>query len=245
MKAFFDAIRPAFGGKLTTDQVVGMEALLEEGMRLGTPLQHMGYVLANVRRETGGRMYPIKETVMPYHKDANPSDATVIARLDRAWAKGQLKWVSKPYWRDGWFGRGDLQITHKDNYAKMGPLVGADLVKKRDLALDPRISARIAIIGMTRGTFTGKKLGDYQFPQAIDNPVKTNPRRIVNGNDGSDSEVAGFHRDFVKALEAAGWGLGPAKDYEVPDPAPAPKPAAKPSESWFVALIRALFGRRR
>jgi hypothetical protein len=49
-------------------------------------------------------------------------------------------------------------------------------------------------------------LGDYTFPRDLDNPPDTNPRRIVNGKDGSDKEVAGNHRLFHAALVAAGWG---------------------------------------
>ncbi|MBK8772710.1 MAG: hypothetical protein IPM06_20100 [Rhizobiales bacterium] len=201
--AFFSAIRPAFGGKLSDPQVVGMGALLTAGD--GLPLHHMANVLAQVRRETGGYMTPIKETVMPYHKDKSPSDATVIARLDKAWKAGQLPHVKEPYWRDGMFGRGMLQITHRRNYQVVGRAIGFDLAGKPELLLDPAISAVAAVVGMTLGLFTGKKLSDFAFPGALSNTPDHNPRRIVNGRDGSDKEVAGFHRQFATALEAAGW----------------------------------------
>lgn len=200
-KKFFDAIRPAFGGSLDADQVKGIAALLDAGAAL--ELHHMANVLGQVRRETGGIMYPIKETVAPSHKDRNPSDKDVIARLDRAFSKGQLPWVKSPYWRDGWFGRGPIQVTHKSNYDKFG-------VGKND-PLKPEIGAMIAVKGMRDGMFTGRKLSDYEFPRDLDNPPKTNPRRIVNGNDGSDRQVAKFHREFASALELAGWGKATVK----------------------------------
>ena len=53
--------------------------------------------------------------------------------------------------------------------------------------------------------FRGRKLSDYSFPAALDAPPDRNPRRIVNGKDGSDAEVARFHRQFAQALEKAGW----------------------------------------
>jgi hypothetical protein len=227
-EAFFAAIRPAFGGKLSQRQVDGMTALLEAGRDL--PLHHMANVLAQVRRETGGGMYPIKETVMPHHRDQSPSDATVIARLDKAFKAGKLKWVKTPYWREGWFGRGQIQITHKSNYAKWG-------ISRPDDALKPHISAHIAVTGMRDGLFTGRKLADFEFPVDVGNPISTNPRRIVNGNDGSDAEVARFHMAFAEALEAAGWG-------KVASVSPKPSPAAG---GWLAALLRALaamFGRR-
>lgn len=193
---FFDHVREDFGGKLDADQVAGMEALLDAGK--GLPLHHMANVLAQVRRETGGLMMPIKETVMAHHKNKHPTDKEVIARLDRAFKAGKLKWVKTPYWRDGWFGRGQIQITHKSNYDRMGAT--------KESALVPSVAAQIAVRGMRDGVFTGKKLADYRFPDDLSAPPAQNPRRIVNGQDGSDAEVAAFHRQFAGALEWAGWG---------------------------------------
>lgn len=203
---FFGAIRPAFGGKLTAPEVAGMNALLDAAVSAGlADANHVANVMAQVRRETGGHMSPIKETVMRSHRDKNPSDAEVIKRLDRAYAAGKLPWVKAVYWRDGWFGRGPLQVTHRDNYARIGKAIGEDLEHQPDLALRPEIGAKIAVIGMRDGLFTGRKLADYRFPEALDAPPALNPRRIVNGKDGSDAEVARFHRQFHKALVAAGW----------------------------------------
>ena len=42
-------------------------------------------------------------------------------------------------------GRGLIQLTGKDNYAKFGQLVGVDLVKNPDLANDPDIAQKIAV----------------------------------------------------------------------------------------------------
>jgi predicted chitinase len=192
---FFRAIRPAFGS-LNVKQIEGVEALLDAGD--GLPLHHMANVLAQVRRETGGHMSPIKETVMPSHKDKNPSDAEVIRRLDRAFAAGKLKWVKTPYWRDGWFGRGQIQLTHRANYLKFG-------IANPENAMHLPVSAKVAVRGMAEGMFTGRRLADYSFPADLDAPPKSNPRRIVNGQDGSDAEVAGFHRQFAAALQQAGW----------------------------------------
>ena len=197
---FFGYLRradvPQFGTTLSVRQVGGMMALLDAAK--GLPLHHVANILAQVYRETGGGMYPIKETVMPHHKNKNPSDFEVIRRLDRAFASGKLTWVRTPYWRDGWFGRGQIQITHRANYAKFG-------ISNPEDALKPHISAHIAVVGMRDGMFTGRKLADYAFPDALDAPTARNPRRIVNGPDGSDAEVAGHHRMFAAALTHAGY----------------------------------------
>lgn len=219
-EALFAAIRPAFGNRLSAPQVAGIEAILDAAQAAKvTSAHHVANILGQVRRETGGYMSPIKETVMPYHKDKNPSDAEVIARLDRAWAAGKLGKVKKPYWRTGEFGRGQIQLTHAENRLKFG-------VKDPDDLLKLDVSARVAVVGMRDGVFRGKKLADYDFPAALEAPPKNNPRRIVNGNDGSDAEVAKFHRQFYAALVKAGWSekaqasAAPAKS--------APKPKAPP-----------------
>ena len=200
---FFNALRTSssglFGSSLTTPQVMGVDALLDAGK--GLPLHHMANVLAQVHRETGGGMYPVKETVMPHHTDKLPSDAEVKRRLERAWSSGQLQraGVKTPYWRDGAFGRGQIQITHDKNYRKFGITNYSD-------ALKLPVSARIAVVGMRDGMFTGKSLSDYDFPSALGNPPRTNPRRIVNGPDGTDDKIRAMHFAFVWALEAGGWG---------------------------------------
>ena len=200
---FFNALRTSssvlFGSSLTTPQVMGVDDLLDAGKDL--PLHHMANVLANVHHETGGGMYPVKETVLPNHNDRLPSDAEVKRRLEAAWSSGRLRQVGvrTPYWRGGAFGRGQIQITHDKNYRKFGITNYSDALK-RD------VSARIAVKGMRDGMFTGKKLSDYDFPSALNNPPRTNPRRIVNGPDGNDDKVRAMHVAFVWALEAGGWG---------------------------------------
>ncbi|MDD9726151.1 hypothetical protein PVV74_11850 [Roseovarius sp. SK2] len=212
-KAFFAHLRrrdvSIFGTSLSQRQVEGIEPYLDEGKHLS--LSHMAHVLAEVYHETGGGMYPVKETVYSYSKNKNPSDATVIARLDRAWAKGQLPWVKTPYWRDGMFGRGGIQITHERNYRKLSPHVGVDLVAHPDQTLDPVIAARIAIKGLELGIFTGEKLGDHD--EADGSFDHDDARSMVNGDerrpvgDGLDmgDRIEEYALDFEAALKAGGW----------------------------------------
>lgn len=199
-----------FSGSFNQKQVDAMEALLDECERvqLTTPLA--AHVFAEVYHETGGYMFPIKETVHPHHKNKNPTDKTVIARLDRAYAAGKLPWVKKPYWRDGAFGRGGIQITHWDNYIKLSPYVGVDLRKNPDMALDPVISAKIAVIGCAKGLFTGKNLDDFAgIP--FDH---YNARSIVNGDKNKTVKGEGKMGDrirrlafaFEDALKVSGYG---------------------------------------
>ena len=217
---FFAALRARgdrlLGRSLDQRQVEGIEALLDAGADL--PAAHMANVLAQVTRETGGGMYPVKETVYRYSTDKNPSDATVIVRLDQAFAKGQLSWVKTPYWRGGYFGRGQIQATHEDNYRKLSPVVGVDLVKDPSRALELPISARIAVEGMRRGMFTGKKLADYDGALYRHEEA----RAIVNG-DGNKRDkgatltvgqtIARHAEMYESALLEAGWGAEPEPQY--------------------------------
>lgn len=256
---FFASVRARasgiFGTSLSPQQVQGCEAILDacEKYRV-TDQHHVADILAQVYHETGGYMLPIKETVMPSHKDKNPSDATVIKRLDTAFAKGQLPWVRSPYWRLGWFGRGPIQTTHERNYEKVGQAIGVDLVKNRDRILEPTIGAASAVVGMRDGLYTGKKLADFDFSKELAQVSKTGsfgPRRIVNGKDGTDVKIAGYHRAFYAALSAAGYGRKPvAPSAPIPTPKPAPaspdwgKPITKPApaKSGLAALISAILG---
>lgn len=223
-KAFFAHLRKRdvgiFGTSLSQAQVDATEALLDE--MDGWPLAHVAHVLAEVYHETGGGMAPVKETVFRHSKDQNPPDAQVIRRLDNAWAKGQLPWVSKPYWRDGWFGRGQIQITHKDNYIKASDLTGVDLVKYPQKALRLPISAKIAAVGCRTGMFTGKKLSDFDGPEYD----HYNARAIVNGDKRKNGiKITGHAKEFEAALAAGDWGVkAPAPDY-------APEPPTQPSKA--------------
>jgi putative chitinase len=203
--AFFAHLRKrdsgVFGTSLSQAQVQGTDALLDAIERHGIPdIRHAANILAQVYHETGGRMMPVRETF------AN-SDAQAIARLDAAFARGQLPWVRNPYWRDGWFGRGAIQITHRENYKRLGDRIGVNLAANRDRALDPVVSADIAVIGMAEGLFTGKSLSDYFNASGSD---VRNARRIVNGPDGTEDRVAGYHRAFLAALKAGDWRPGKA-----------------------------------
>lgn len=242
-KAFFDSVRSSgiFGKSLSAEQVAGTEAIIDAAIRYRvTSPHHVAHILAHVTHETGGYMLPIKETVYASHKDKNPSDQTVINRLENAFRKGQLPWVKTPYWRDGWFGRGQIQITHEDNYRKLGNAIGVDLVSDKNRALDLHNSASIAVVGMTKGLFTGKKLSDYNFPAALDASQNNHPRRIVNGPDGTDKTISNFHRKFYEALVEAGYTVDDKPTVIPTQPEPPAPSVPQRSRSVIIAEIEAL-----
>jgi hypothetical protein len=117
-----------------------------------------------------------------------------------------------------YYGRGLVQLTWFDNYAKMGVLLGLPLVQEPDMALEIPVAVAILFEGMTtgvsaRGDFTGHHLGEY-FNATTDDPL--NARRIINGRDKA-SQFAAWHREILKVLQAS-LVEAPA----APQPAPAP-----------------------
>ncbi len=203
-ETFFSFVRNApFGGRISTQQLNGMIAILNYWLLSGlTDVRWLAYMLATVFHETGATMQPIREAF-------GKTDADTIAKLDRAYAAGQLKWVKTPYWRPdkngiGWFGRGLVQLTHYVNYARLGKILNIPLDTNPSLALKMDIAVAILFEGMTHGTsskgdFTGKSLEDY-FNLTVDDPLGA--RKIINGTD-KKKLIAGYYKNFLDAINAA------------------------------------------
>ena len=178
---FFDGVRrPLFGGRLRQAQVDGMTAILdrwERGMPEGD-LRFLAYMLATAHHETGRTMQAVRETFAA-------TDAAAISRLERAFRAGRLRGVRTPYWRrdaDGksWLGRGLVQLTHRENYARMSAETGIDLVADPEKAMELDVAAAILVVGMVKGCFTGRRLADCFSAGKED---WNGARRIVNGMD--------------------------------------------------------------
>jgi|GEM_PF-6852315 len=167
------------------------------------------YILATAYWETARTMKPVRETLAKTDKQA-------IERLDRAWAKGQLKWVKSPYWRSNWFGRGYVQLTHERNYRKAQEELGVPFHDNPATALESGPAAKVLVFGSMEGWFTGKKIGDYITLQKSD---FRSARRVINGTDKA-TEIARLAKDYDEALEAEGYGVADAKPIAVPTAKP-------------------------
>lgn len=176
--AFFAKARAhPFGGLLNQPQVNGCNFILDtwEQWGEGRDLRWLAYMLATTKWETAHTMQPIEEYGHGAgHSYGNPDPAT-----------------GKTY-----YGRGYVQLTWKQNYAKMAALTGADLVNHPELALDFKIAALVMFEGMKGGLFTGVGLPRY-FNATTDDPV--NARRVINGTDHA-GDIAEIHRAFLAAL---------------------------------------------
>lgn len=221
--AFFEAVRPMFGGSLTQSQVDGMNVIFEAWNKVGDGnRRHLAYILATARHETAHTMQPVRETLAK-------TDAKAKEILTKAWKAGKLPWVKRDYWSDGFFGRGFVQLTWRDNYVKAGQKLGIDLVSDPSKAMIPEVSALILIRGMQEGWFTGKKLSDAgDFLEA---------RRIVNGTDKA-GQIATYANGFLTALEAAAAASPPPKP--VTPPAPETPASAPRKGGWLILAVLAV-----
>ena len=211
---FFASIRQrnsgVFGTALTQAKVSGINHILDAAA--GRPVSHVAYILATAYHETGATMQPVREAF-------GKSDGDSINRLERAWKAGRMPQVRTPYWRadangKSWFGRGYVQLTHRDNYAKAAALTGVDLLSQPDRAMEPKVAAKILVEGSEAGMFTGKRLSHYLPGDYI------GARRIINGTDKAKL-IAGYAAAFERALQAAGYSVTaktPAKPQTPPTP---------------------------
>jgi hypothetical protein len=160
-----------------------------------TMLRELAYVLATIRWETAHTFLPVEE------------------RRASAERQPSLHRRQSQYW--GFHGRGYVQITWEANYLRAGrELAGREyevdgrsvqvaptlFTAEPALVKDPDIGYDIAAIGMRKGWFTGRKLGDYVREGAA--PDYVNARRVINGTDCAQ-EIAVLADQFELLLRGA------------------------------------------
>lgn len=217
----------------------GHEAILdqwEEQFPHG-PLKYLAYILATAHHETGAKMVPVEENLNYSAKrlvQVWPKRFPTVAAAT-LYANNGIALANKVYGgrmgntapNDGWLyrGRGLVQITGKDNYARASKALGIDFVAAPDLVMDKRISAGILFLGMIEGWFTGKKLSDYFDGIEAD---AIGARAIINGTDRA-ADIAALYRRYVQALLIA--------EQRVAAPPPPPAPAPEPEEVGKVLAL--------
>jgi hypothetical protein len=199
-KLYFDSVRASlFKGGLTQQQVDGQEIILgawERGPGLvNDDLRHLAYCLSTTKHETASTMQPIEE----YGK-----------------GEGQPYGEIDPETKQQYYGRGFVQLTWRENYARATEELelddSNDLEWHAERALDPVIAAQVMFEGMSEGWFrSGHTLGRYFSATADDS---FNAREIINGDknykppSGSTAKnmgtyIANIHACFLVALQAA------------------------------------------
>lgn len=192
-KFFFDEVRwSLFGGSLTQAQVDGMSGVLDEWeeSHRNDDDRWLAYMLATIFHEVAKRMQPIHEF---------GSDAYFFRMYDKDGERPAVaKALGNTHKGDGvkFHGRGFVQLTGRDNYKRMSKLLGVDLIKNPDDALNLDVATSILFIGMRDGVFTGHKLADYFNPMEED---WIEARRIINRLDRAEM-IAGYGRKFYAAI---------------------------------------------
>jgi putative chitinase len=196
--AFFDAMRTGLlGPTLSGSEVDGCNAILKA--MDGSPLSHAAYALATAYHETASTMQPIREYGGPTYF-TRMYDVTG-ARPQMAVAHGNTCAGDGPKY----CGRGYVQLTWKNNYAKAAKECGVDLVQYPDHAMRPDVAAKILRHGMDEGWFTGKRFLSYLPAKGeADRAQFTAARRIINGTDKA-AQIADHALKFQAALKLGGW----------------------------------------
>jgi hypothetical protein len=185
---FFDLIRTSlFPRGMTQQQVDGMNFKLAayEANPLSTDLRHLAYPFATSYHETGRKMYPVEE----------------IGK-----GKGKPYGVKDKETGQTYYGRGDVQLTWRDNYRNASrelDLTGGtdDLEWHAERALDPTISANVMYHGMEGGWFTNKSLDDF-FNATKNDAIGA--RIIINNDVKKNGErIGGYHDKFLEALRVS------------------------------------------
>jgi len=220
---FFAAVRTSvFGGTLAQNQVDGINAILDGCAALHVSDQrHIAYILATPMIETGG-------TYVPGTESLNYSVEALIAKFgnritrEQANRYGRSKsqvadqqaianiiyggtWGAKNLGNtqpgDGWNfrGRGLAQVTGRGNYQRFEAMLYISFVGNPSLMTVLEDAAKVMIIGMRDGVFTGRKLGDYLTSTSSD---WFSARKTVNGVDRA-ADIERYARAFSKALQDA------------------------------------------
>lgn len=228
-KAYFDKLRSGmYRAGLPQSAVTAMEEIINLAAQHNAADKEVAYMLATARHEVGLDLIPKRES-LNYHVNAlvaNFSRERIsladAQRLGRKAGEGpvpvarQMQIANLIYGGEwgrknlgnmkpgaGWLYRGGgyPQTTGARNYNEVGKLTGLDLINEPDLITQPRVACAALVLCMLHGTYTGKKLSDYDLPRQF-----KEARAIINADVAKNGEaIAGYAREFLAALKAAGY----------------------------------------
>jgi len=202
---YFDGVRDSvFGGSLSQEQVDGQDAILTvfEQDHNDWDWRWLAYALATTAHETGMEMLPVEE----YGK-----------------GEGMEYGKKDPETGQTYYGRGYVQLTWRDNYAKADKEIGlgncaADETScewHAENALDPSIAAQVMFEGMFEGWFRSDSKGKHNFERYFNDSGSDSygAREIINGDKSKvpswsngvsiGNLIKGYYNDFLAALHAS------------------------------------------
>jgi len=192
---FYERCRKNFNKNLSDTQIKGYEAIFDYWDP--SPLNDgrwLAYILATAHHEMGGRIGPVREGFCD-------TDEGSIRAVTNLFNKGKIRRnYALPHDNgNSYFGRGLVQITHGDNYFKMGKVLGIPLYEYPSLALDLDTSVKIIYEGMTNGFFRPPhKLSTYFTDTTTD---WLNARNIINGGLDRAGDIKKIALKYFDAIE--------------------------------------------
>ncbi|MEM9218725.1 MAG: hypothetical protein AAGD25_30845 [Cyanobacteria bacterium P01_F01_bin.150] len=218
-KTLFDGLRNSelLHGSMTQKQVDGVNGIIwawnegPKGMWTGPVYDaDLAYILATIWHETARQLYPIHEY-------------GGTAYFTRMYEHRRDLGNTQPGDGARYCGRGYVQITGRANYHKFSQLLkqffpgeDVDIEANPDLALKPKLSAVIALYGMSHGTFTGRSLSNYIHGGVCD---FVGARRIINP-DNNGRKIAGYANIFLPVVKAATAAYSQSQVQSAPEPKP-------------------------
>jgi hypothetical protein len=162
-------------------------------------LYEVSYMLATVRHETyyylTGEFFSEKPEVgeYSYFNKYDPVLASTEKLRVAARNNGNTEEGDGYKYR----GRGCVHLTWKSNYQKFSNLLSFDFVSNPDAAGKFEYSVPIMIVGMSKGLFTGRKMGDYLNKYGVD---YLSARRVINSTDKQEL-IASYAEKFEFILK--------------------------------------------
>jgi putative chitinase len=197
---FYREYAERFGGVLTPLAAAGIERLLAslEADPAVDDVRWAAYMLATIKHECADEWLPITERGATRYFDKYNAGTKLGKRLGNTQPGDGFRYR----------GRGFVQITGRNNYARLSQLLHRDqrLIDQPEHALDHDTAYAIMSIGMLRGVFTGKKLADHIAGDKCD---YVNARRIINGLDKAE-RIAEHARRLEQCLRTALAAVVPA-----------------------------------
>lgn len=134
------------------------KALKDQGIN---SKQALAYALATTQHETANRFAPVNEG---WYNDEKYGYAPGFTGRSEAKKRGYGG-------GENYYGRGYIQLTHKENYERIGKKIGVDLAKNPELANDPEVAAKVlAAYFKERGVDKAINAGDYLAARRLINP---------------------------------------------------------------------------
>lgn len=127
------------------------------------------------RKEMGDAKYFMKK----YDKKYNPANAEILGNV-------------KPGDGAKYFGRGDIQLTGRDNYTRVGKALGIDLVNHPELAERPDIAAKIAVYFWQNRV--APRVDNFMDTAAVTRPIN----RKLTGLDDRHEKFTGMHHIIAR-----------------------------------------------